>query len=112
MEIRRSKKKISLEETVPEETVKVAVMPEPVFEPVKTQQIIEKLVPKVIETPDLGQVVSGIPFYVLALTEKKGFKFKSRVLAKGTHDECVEAQKIYMKKFGVSRNERLYIQKV
>ena len=133
--IRKKKEETSVEEVT--ETVKVEVVKpsEPIFEPVKSQKIIEKIVPKVvetpvvesvdaeipdgepkvipmeIETPDLGQKSDAL-VYVLALTEKKGFKFKSTLIAKGSYDNCVEAQRIYMKKFGTGRNERLYIQKV
>ena len=134
--IRKKKEETSVEEVTETVKVEVAKTPEPIFELPKSQQIIEKIVPKAvettvvesidveipdeepkvlpmeIETPDLGQKVSDVPVYVLALTEKRGFKFKSTLIARGSYDNCVEAQRIYMKKFGTGRNERLYIQKV
>lgn len=107
MEIRRGKKKIE-----EEETVKVNVAPEPVFEPVKTQKIIEKMMPIVVATVDVnGETVKELPSHALVLTEKRGFKFVSRILSKGTHDECTLAMSVYRKKFGVSRNEKLFVAK-
>ena len=134
--IKRKQEEIPVKEATETVKVEVAKPPEPIFELPKSQKIIEKIVPKVvetpvvesvdaeipdgepktlpmeIETPDLGQKVSDVPVYVLALTEKRGFKFKSTLIARGSYDNCVEAQRIYMKKFGTGRNERLYIQKV
>lgn len=134
--IRKKQEETPVDVVVEEVKVEVVKPPEPIFEPTKSQKIAEKIVPKVvktpvivtvdaeipdeepkvlpmeIDTPDLGQIVPDVPVYVLALTEKKGFKFVTRIVARGSYDQCNEAQRIYTKKFGMSRNERLSVTKV
>jgi hypothetical protein len=113
MEIKRGKKKI-VSEAGQEKAVKVVQeIPEPVFEPVKTQQIINKMLPIVVATVDTeGQELPVLPTHVLVLTEKRGFKFVSKILSKGTYDECTQAMNVYRRKFGTGRNERLHVTKV
>jgi len=119
----KSKKEAPVDVSVEDEsTPEPAIVREPIIikEPavtlVKSQQIIqEKILPKVIETPVMPVSIEAKkiePLYVLALTEKKGFKFVTRIIAQGTYDQCNEAQRIYTKKFGMSRNERLQVTKV